>query len=201
MGVWGVQSAHRYFRWGYFFVSYMAIALSIHIGVMGVQYALSEGPVQVDLHKDFVGSLFDLHMVTFFVAQSALCLIIIALWKRGNRAIVLAKEKEVEAEQGQVLVDSLQQITGLLAEHIAEHNKDILAWIEAKKNRGHTVPQQLEVASKRISICLHSLFELAFVYPHQRGNTLSLPQFKKKLEGMLGRANGTKETYHVLASM
>lgn len=195
MAVGEVPFAHRYFRWGYFFASYMAITSSIHVGVMGVQYALSEGPVQVDLHTDFIGSLFDLHMLTFFVAQSVLCLIIIALWERANRAIVLAKEKEIEALRGQEFVESLQQITGILAEHISEHNKDILAWIEMKKNRGHTVAPQLEVASKRISIGLQSLFELAFVYPHQRGDAPPLPQFKMKLESMLESARREKSSY------
>jgi hypothetical protein len=114
----------------------------------------------------WVDAPFRLSFETEMGAYGLFCLSVYLLWNKLKKAMLSACEKEIQCEKNRAVIESLQRITGLLAEHISVHNAEIREWVELKKEKGEQVSKRVEQASQKISIALRSLSEMAFVYPY-----------------------------------
>ncbi len=79
----------------------------------------------------------------------------------------------------------MQRLTGILAEHIASQNSEIMNWIEFRRRSGHPVPAKVENPSEQIAKALQSMSELSFVIPYTEGRPANACEFEKILSDKL----------------
>ena len=127
------------------------------------------------------------------VAYGTLSLIIFFLWCRKKKALLLAYEREVKNEKIQAVFKSLQRLTGILAEHIAFYNTEIMKWVESRKRNGGRVSDQVEKSSEKIAQSLQSLSKLSFVYPYTEKPPETLADIEKMLQVKLNKATEFQE--------
>jgi hypothetical protein len=120
-------------------------------------------------------------MVPMIIAYGLLSLLIYMLWEKKKRALLLAREKTIQKEKVDAVLKSMQHMTGLLAEHIARQNAEILSWVELRNERGKMVSEKVEVPSKKIAGALQALSEASFVVPF----TESRPENTEEIVGIL----------------
>jgi hypothetical protein len=130
----------------------LAGSILVQTAVMVIDFYLAGAPLRLSLE-------------TAMGAYGLFSLLVYILWNKSKKAMLLACEKEIQCEKDRALIESLQRITGLLAEHISVHNAQILEWLEFKKQKGQQVSERVEQASQNISLALNSLSKIAFVYP------------------------------------
>jgi hypothetical protein len=95
--------------------------------------------------------------------------------------MLLVQKKEIQREKVELVFQSLQHITGLLAEHIAVYNAEIMGWIEYRKVKGYAVSKKVEKPAKNIARALESLSKLSFILPY----TGNIPENTGDIEKML----------------
>ena len=84
----------------------------------------------------------------------------------------------------------MQRLTGLMAEHIASQNSEIMNWIELRKKKGQPVSKKVETSNKNIATALQSLSELSFIYPYTENRPQNVYGFEKELLNKLGDVSG-----------
>jgi len=155
----------------------------IHTLIMLFDYFLVPEPLYLNLHKDFVSSIFSIPMIPMIFVYGTSFFTIYFLWNRRKKAMLMVQKKEIQKEKVELLFKSLQHITGLLAEHITVYNSDVLSWIELKKANGHMVSERVEKPTQNIARALQSLSELSFLLPY----TDNIPENTEDIEKMLNR--------------
>ena len=99
--------------------------------------------------------------------------------------MLLVREKEFQRKNVETVLKSMQRLTGIMAEHIASHNSEIMSWVEFKKKQGRPVSQKVESSNRKIAIALQSLSEMTFVYPYTKNHPRNLYDFEKILQNKL----------------
>ena len=117
-------------------------------------------------------------------------LIIYCLWEKNKKAVLLAREKQLKSENFETVLKSMQRLTGLMAEHIASQNSEIMNWIELRKKKGQPVSKKVETSNKNIATALQSLSELSFIYPYTENRPQNVYGFEKELLNKLGDVSG-----------
>ena len=153
----------------------------IHILIMLVDYFLVPEPLYLNLRKNFTSSIFSTPMIPMIFVYGTLFLTIHFLWSRTKKALLLVQKKEIQREKVELVFQSLQHITGLLAEHIAVYNAEIMGWIEYRKVKGYVVSKKIENPAKNIARALESLSKLSFILPY----TGDIPENTGDIEKML----------------
>lgn len=153
----------------------------IHTLIMLFDYFLVPEPLYLDLRKNFTGSIFSIPMIPMIFVYGASFLSIHFLWSRTKKAMLLVQKKEIQREKVELVFQSLQHITGLLAEHIAVYNAEIMGWIEYRKVKGYAVSKKVEKPAKNIARALESLSKLSFILPY----TGNIPENTGDIEKML----------------
>jgi hypothetical protein len=153
----------------------------IHTLIMLFDYFLVPEPLYLDLRKNFTGSIFSTPMIPMIFVYGASFLTIHFLWSRTKKAMLLVQKKEIQREKVELVFQSLQHITGLLAEHIAVYNAEIMGWIEYRKVKGYAVSKKVEKPAKNIARALESLSKLSFILPY----TGNIPENTGDIEKML----------------
>jgi hypothetical protein len=74
-----------------------------------------------------------------------------------KKALIFAHKKEVQSEKVELVFKSMQRITGILAEHIATHNTEIMNWVESRKIQGQQVSKKVENPTRKIAKALQSV--------------------------------------------
>ena len=97
-------------------------SIVVHIIVMVLDYYLMIKPLYLNLREDFVSSIFSAPMYPMMVAYGLFSLAIYFLWEKKKKALLLAREAEIQNEKVEAVFKSMQHLTGILAEHIATHN-------------------------------------------------------------------------------
>ena len=156
-------------------------SLVVHLMVMLLDYFVMIKPLYLNLHDNFLGSSFSTPMVPMMLAYGFLSLTIYFLWEKKKKALLLAREKEMQNEKVDAIVKSMQRITGILAEHIASQNTQIMDWIEFRKRKGRPVSEKIENPNRKIGKALQLLSEISFVTPY----TESRPRNADEIENML----------------
>jgi len=84
---------------------------------------------------------------------------------RLKRNVSRIHQQEMRLQKKQTVIQTSQQITALMAEHIGARNLEILKWINRRKESGHQVSRTVETASRKIGSCLHALTEVSYLDP------------------------------------
>jgi hypothetical protein len=164
---------------------FFAGAVVFHMVVMIIDYFLMVKPFYMDLRDNFASSLFSEPMMPMMGAYGILSLGIYLLWEKTKKAVLLVREKEFQRKNAETVLKSMQRLTGLMAEHIASHNSEIMSWVEFRKKQGRPVSQKVESPNKKIAIALQSLSEMSFVYPYTENRPRNLYDIEKELQNKL----------------
>jgi len=157
--------------------------IAIHAFTMFFDYFLVSKPFHLNLHTNFIGSIFSTPMIPMIFVYGTSLLTIHFLWSRTKKALLLVQEKEIQKEKIELVFQSLQHITGLLAEHIGVYNAEIMGWVEFKKARGHLVSERVEKPTRNIARALQSLSKLSFLLPYT--DTDNIPEKTEDIEKIL----------------
>ena len=160
-------------------------SIVFHTIVMVVDYFLMIKPLELNLHENFPGSMFSTPMIPMLVTYGLLSLVIFCLWEKNKKAVLLAREKELKTENFETVLKSMQRLTGLMAEHIASQNSEIMNWIESRKKKGRPVSKKVETPNKNIANALQSLSELSFVFPYTKEGPRNIFDFEETLQNKL----------------
>jgi hypothetical protein len=160
---------------------FIAGGIVFHLIVMFIDYFLMIHPFYMDLRNNFAGSIFSEPMVPMIGAYGLLSLGIYLLWEKTKKAVLMVREKEFQRENAEAVLKSMQRLTGILAEHIASQNSEIMSWIEFRKRLGHPVPAKVENPSEQIAKALQSMSEVSFVIPYTENRPANACDFEKIL--------------------
>jgi hypothetical protein len=78
------------------FTAFIIGGVVVHIIVMFLDYYLMIKPLHIDLRANFAGSIFSAPMYPMMVAYGLFSLAIYFLWEKKKRALLLAREAEVQ---------------------------------------------------------------------------------------------------------
>jgi hypothetical protein len=165
-------------------------SIVFHMIVMVIDYFLMIKPLELNLHENFPGSMFSIPMIPMLVAYGLLSLVIFCLWEKYRKAVLLTREKELKSENFETVLKSMQRLTGLMAEHIASQNSEIMNWIELRKKKGQPVSKKVETSNKNIANALQSLSELSFVLPYTKDRPRNVFDFEETLQNKLRNVSG-----------
>jgi hypothetical protein len=157
-------------------------SIGMHLLVMLIDYFLIIKPFYLNLHENFVGT----PMYPMMGAYGLYSLGVYFLWERKKKAILLARKKEVQSEKVEAVLKTMQRITGMLAEHIATHNSEIMRWVEFRKSQGQLVSERVELPNKKIAQALHTLSEISFVLPYSENRPENVGDIEKILHDKIG---------------
>ena len=166
---------------------FMLGSIVIHLLVMFIDYYLLFTPFDLKPQTDLKANIFSAPMVPMMAAYGILSLIIFLLWRRKKKAILLAYEKEIQNEKIETVFKSMQRLTGILAEHIASYNMEIMNWVESRKRNGGKVSDKVEKSSEKIAQSLQSLSKISFIYPYTEKRPDDLADIEKILRAKLCR--------------
>ena len=166
---------------------FMLGSIVIHLLVMFIDYYLLFAPFGLKLQTDLKANIFSAPMVPMMAAYGILSLIIFLLWRRKKKAILLAYEKEKKKKKIETVFKSMQRLTGILAEHIASYNMEIMNWVESRKRNGGKVSDKVEKSSEKIAQSLQSLSKISFIYPYTEKRPDNLADIEKILQAKLYR--------------
>jgi hypothetical protein len=137
-------SVQLYANVGKALIVFIIGSLVVHVMVMALDYYLMIKPLYLNLREDFVISIFSTPMLPMMFAYGLFSLALYLLWEKKKKALFLAREKEIQSEKVEAVLKSMQRLTGILAEHIAMHNSEIMSWIEFRKRKGRAVSERVE---------------------------------------------------------
>ncbi len=162
----------------------------MHLLVMLIDYFLMIKPHYLNLHADFVGGIFASPMFPMMGAYGLLSVVIYFLWTKKQKAMLLAREKEIQAEKVETVLKSMQRITVLLAEHLTVHNSQIMNWVEFKRKQGSPVSEKVEKPCRKIAHTLQCLSEISFLLPYTENRPEHLSDIEKILQGKIAEMRG-----------
>jgi hypothetical protein len=137
--------------------------LAIHLSVLLIDYFIIKKPLVINMKNDFIGTAFSYPMIPIIMAYVIFSIISSYMWHKMKRAILTARETERRTEKQAILIGMLQNITGILGEHITTHNSEIQRWIADMKMKNRQPPKAVEESSRKISEVLGALSEIAFL--------------------------------------
>lgn len=194
MGFQYRQLFHTIFHIGKAVTLFLISGIFIHTSVMFLDYNLITEPLYLNLHEKFVESIFSAPMIPMIAIYGSLSIALYFLWHRAKKALLLANRKEVQKEKVELVLKSMQRLTGILAEHIAIHNVEIMSWVESRKRQGRPVSEKVEKPTRKIAKTLQTLSEISFVFPYTDNRPKDLEDIERVLQGRLDEMTGLRET-------
>jgi hypothetical protein len=174
-------------------IAFISGGILIHLLIMFLDYSFMTRPLYLNLHENFVGSIFSGPMIPMMAAYGLFTLGIYFLWGKMKKAILLAHQKELQSEKVGDVLKSMQHITGMLAEHIATQNSQILGWIASQQTQGRTVSEKVQNASEKIAKALQSLSEVSFVFPYTENRPKEVGDIESLLKDKLFQIEGYRD--------
>jgi hypothetical protein len=162
-------------------VVFLSGGIFFHIIVMIIDYYLVIEPFHINLRENFTGLIFSEPMIPMMAAYGLLSLGIYLLWDKTKKALLGAREKEFQKENAEAVLKSMQRLTGIMSEHIASQNSEIMSWIQNRKRLGHPVPIKVENSSQQIAKAIQSMSELTFIAPYSDNSPNNPREFEKIL--------------------
>jgi hypothetical protein len=181
---------HLAFSSGKLVIVFIGGGILVHLLIMFLDYYLLSWPLYLNLHSNFVGSIFSTPMIPMIVTYGLFSVATCFLWGKMKKAVLLAREKEIQSEKVGSVLKSMQHMTGMLAEHIATQNSQILNWIELQKAQGRTVSKKVQQPSEKIAATLQSLSEVSFVFPYTENRPKDIRAIEDRLQGKLFQIDG-----------
>ena len=164
---------------------FMIGSIVMHLLVMLLDYFLLTGPIYLNLRENFSDSIFSIAMLPMMGAYGLFSIVTYSLWARMKKAMLLAQAEEIKSEKVEAVLKSMQRITGMLAEHIATHNAQIMNWVEFRKMNGRPVSEKIEEPCNKIANALHSLSEISFIFPYSKNRPYDVAEIEKILQDKL----------------
>jgi hypothetical protein len=152
-------------------VVFLSGGIFFHIIVMIIDYYLVIEPFHINLRENFTGLIFSEPMIPMMAAYGLLSL----------GTLLGAREKEFQKENAEAVLKSMQRLTGIMSEHIASQNSEIMSWIQNRKRLGHPVPIKVENSSQQIAKAIQSMSELTFIAPYTDNSPNNPREFEKIL--------------------
>jgi hypothetical protein len=178
-------------------IAFIAGGILVHLLIMFLDYYLMTWPLYLNLrplylnlHANFVGSIFSAPMIPMIATYGLFTVATYFLWEKMKKAVLLAREKEIQSEKVGSVLKSMQHMTGMLAEHIATQNSQILNWVELQKAQGRTVSEKVQQPSEKIAETLQSLSEVSFVFPYTENRPKDISEIENRLQGKLFQIDG-----------
>jgi hypothetical protein len=153
-------------RYGLLVVSGSVVGLVLHFGIVGIEALFIGEPVLVDFKNRFWRSAFSFPFLPILLMEVVLTTLTVLLWNRLRHTLHEAHKLDMQREQHETMIRTLQRAMGLMAQHLAKQNNYILLQIAARREKGQQTSPTIEVASRRISEILHVLSEVSFVTPY-----------------------------------
>lgn len=177
--------AHVAFSTGKLVGVFIGGGIFVHLLIMFLDYYLMTWPLYLNLHSNFVAGIFSAPMIPMIAAYGLFSTATYFLWGKMKNAVLIAREKDIQSEKVGSVLKSMQYLTGLLAEHIASQNSQILNWIELQKAQGRTVSAKIQLPSEKIAETLQSLSEVSFVFPYTENRPQNVGDIESQLKGKL----------------
>ena len=171
---------------------FMIGSIVMHLIVMFLDYFLLTGPIYLNLRENFSDSMFSIAMLPMMGAYGLFSIVTYSMWARMKKALLLAQAEEIKSEKVEAVLKSMQRITGMLAEHIATHNAEIMNWVEFRKLNGRSVSEKIEKPCNKIANALHSLSEISFIFPYSKNRPYDVAEIEKILQNKLSRRTAGK---------
>ncbi len=178
-------SVQLFLNMGKAFIVFIFGSLFVHVMVMALDYYLMIKPLYLNLREDFVVGIFSTPMLPMMFAYGFFSLTLYLLWEKKKKALLFAREKEIQSEKVEAVLKSMQRLTGILAENIAMHNSEIMSWIEFSKRKGRPVSEKVENPNRKIGKALQALSELSFVIPYTDNRPHNVGEIEKMLKDKL----------------
>ena len=188
------QNEHTILQLGKAITLFLISGIFIHTSVMFLDYNIITEPLYLNLHENFVESIFSAPMIPMIAIYGSLSIALYFFWHRAKKALLLANRKEVQKERVELVFKSMQRLTGLLAENIAIHNVEIMSWVESRKRQGRPVSEKVEKPTRKIAKTLQTLSEISFVFPYTDNRPKDLEDIERVLQGRLDEMTGFRET-------
>jgi len=166
---------------------FLSGGIVFHMIVMVIDYFLMIEPFYLNMRENFTGSIFSEPMMPMVGAYGVLSFGIYLLWDKTKKAALVMREKESQKEKAEAILKSMQRLTGIMAEHIASQNSEIVNWIQFRKRLGHPVPTEVELPSIQIGKAIQSMSELTFIVPYTDNSPNNAREFEKILFDKLSR--------------
>ncbi len=157
----------------------------IHTITMLFDYYLLNESFHINWQVNLVSSVFSVPMTPMMVIYGMSTLAMYVIWDRQKKAVLLANSIKVQSEKTEAVLKSMQRLTGILAEHIAVRNADIMNWIETRKKKGQQVSQKVEKPVREIANALQSLSAVSFVIPYTDDRPKDVNDIEKLLRSKL----------------
>jgi hypothetical protein len=153
-------------RYGLLVVSVSAIGLLLHFGLVGLEALFIGKSALLDFKTRFWHSAFSFPFLPILLMELALTTLALFLWGRLRHTLHEAHKLDMQLEQHETRMRTLQRAMALLAQHLAQENNQILHQIATRRETGQQTSQTIEAASRRISEILRTLSEVSFVTPY-----------------------------------
>jgi hypothetical protein len=153
-------------RYGLLVVSASVVGLLLHIGLVGIEALFIRDPVLLDFTNRFWRSAFSFPFLPILLMELVLTTLALILWGRLRHTLHEAHKMDMQREQHQTRIRTLQRAMALLAQHLTQQNNQILHQIAARGEKGQQTSQTIEAASRRIAEILNAMSEVSFVTPY-----------------------------------
>jgi hypothetical protein len=185
--------AHFAFNIGKLVTAFIGGGILVHLLIMFLDYYLMTWPLYLNLQSNFGASIFSAPMIPMVAAYGLFSVATYILWEKRKKAILLAREKDIQSEKVGSVLKSMQHMTGMLAEHIAVQNSQILNWIELQKAQGRSVSEKVQQSSEKIAETLQSLSEVSFIFPYTENRPQNVGDIESQLKGKLFQIDKYRE--------
>jgi len=171
---------------------FMVGSIIMHLIVMFLDYFLLTRPVYLNLRENFFNNIISIAMLPMLGAYGLFSVLTFSLWARMKKALLRARTEEIKSEKVEAVLKSMQRITGMMAEHIATHNSEIMNWVESRKINGNPVSEKIERPCNKIANALHSLSEISFIFPYSKNRPCDVAEIEKILQEKLSHRSPEK---------
>lgn len=153
-------------RYGLLVVAGSVGGLLLHLGMVGIEALLDGEPGFADFGPRLWRSAFSFPFLPILLIEIALTTLTLMLWNRLRHALREAHERDLQREQHETTIRTLQGAMALMAQHLAEQNNQILLHIATRREKGQQPSPAIDAASRRISEILRTMSEVSFATPY-----------------------------------
>lgn len=136
---------------------FLAGGILVHMLYMFIDCYLMPASLHLNLKSDFIGSLLSPGMIPMMAAYGFCLLGAYFSWIKAQNAMSQAYQREVQRQEAEQVIRSLQRVTGILAQHLSAHNAEIMHWVETRKQKLGSAPDRIERSSRKIAETLQAL--------------------------------------------
>lgn len=155
-------------RYGLLVVAGSVGGLVLHLGMVGIEALFVGEPGFADFRDRLWRSAFSFPFLPILLIEVVLTTLTLMLWNRLRHTLREAHELDLQREQHETTIRTLQRAMALMAQHLAEQNNQILLHIAARREKGQQPSPAIDAASRRISEILHTMSEVSFATPYMQ---------------------------------